>query len=57
MDDILIKSTELLTKYSKLNVFDSVHLAHAILEGEKILSMDCLFDEVEEVVIVYLLRD
>ncbi len=48
--EVLAKSTELLSKYPKLNVFDSIHLAHAILEGERILSTDHLFDEVEEVV-------
>ena len=56
-EDVLMKSTELLTKYPKLNIFDSIHLAHAILEGEKILSTDRLFDEVEEVVRVDPLRD
>jgi len=48
--EVLKKSTELLSKYPKLNIFDSIHLAHAILEGERILSTDRLFDEVKEVV-------
>ena len=48
--EVLAKSTELLSKYPKLNIFDSIHLAHAILEGERILSTDRYFDEVEEVV-------
>ena len=48
--EVLKKSTELLSKYPKLNIFDSIHLAHAILEGERILSTDHLFDEVKEVV-------
>jgi len=47
--DVLAKSTELLAKYSKLNIFDSIHLAHAILEGKRILSTDRLFDEIKEV--------
>ncbi len=56
-EDVLIKSTELLAKYPKLNIFDSIHLAHTILEGERILSTDRLFDEVEGVVRVDPLRD
>jgi hypothetical protein len=48
--EVLARSTELLSKYPKLNVFDSIHLAHAILKGERILSTDSLFDLVEEVV-------
>ena len=48
--EVLAKSTELLSKYPKLNIFDSIHLAHAILEGERILSTDRLFDEIKEVV-------
>jgi len=48
--EVLVKSTELLSKYPKLNIFDSIHLAHAILEGERILSTDRLFDEINEVV-------
>ena len=55
--EVLVKSTELLTKYPKLNIFDSIHLAHAILEGERVLSTDHLFDEVEEVVRLDPLRD
>ena len=48
--EVLMKSTELLSKYPKLNIFNSIHLAHAILEGERILSTDRLFDEINEVV-------
>ena len=55
--EVLVKSTELLTKYPNLNIFDSIHLAHAILEGERVLSADHLFDEVEEVVRLDPLRD
>lgn len=55
--EVLAKSTELLSKYPKLNVFDSIHLAHVILEGEKILSTDRLFDEIEGVTRVDPLRD
>ncbi len=47
--EVLEKSTELLSKYPKLNIFDSIHLAHAILENERILSTDHLFDEIEGV--------
>ena len=54
--EVLNKSKELMSKYSKLNIFDSIHLAHAILEGERILSTDRLFDEIEEVVKVDPLR-
>ena len=48
--DVLKKSSELLARYPKLNVFDSIHLAHVIVEGEEIMSTDRLFDEVEDVV-------
>jgi len=47
--EVLKKATKLLNKYPKLNIFDSIHLAHAILEGEKIMSTDRLFDEVKGV--------
>ncbi len=53
--EVLSKSKELMSKYSKL-IFDSIHLAHAILEGERILSTDRIFDEIEEVVKVDPLR-
>jgi len=53
----LAKSTELLAKYPKLNIFDSIHLAHVILEGEKIMSTDHLFDEIENVTRVDPLKD
>ncbi len=49
-ENVLAKFTELLSRYPKLNVFDSIHLAHAILEEERILSTDHLFDEIEGVV-------
>jgi predicted nucleic acid-binding protein len=55
--EVLAKSTELLSKYPKLNIFDSIHLAHVILEGEKILSTDHLFDEINGVTRVDPLRD
>lgn len=47
--EVLKQATKLLNKYPKLNIFDSIHLAHAILEGEKIMSTDRLFDEVKGV--------
>ncbi|MBE8538546.1 PIN domain-containing protein [Geoglobus acetivorans] len=49
-EEILGISSDLLERYPKLNIFDSIHLAHAIHEGEKILSTDRLFDEVEGIV-------
>ena len=48
-EEILAKAVELLRKYRKLNIFDSVHIACAICEGEDILSTDSLFDEIEEI--------
>jgi len=48
--EVLTKSTELLSKYPKLNIFDSIHLAHAILEGERIPSTDHVFNGIKEVV-------
>ena len=56
-EDVLIKSTGFLSKYPKLTIFDSIHLAHTILEGERILSTDRLFDEVEGVIKVDPLGD
>ncbi|WP_457591061.1 type II toxin-antitoxin system VapC family toxin [Geoglobus sp.] len=54
--EVLEISSELLEKYPKLNIFDSIHLAHAGREGEKILSTDRLFDEIEGIVRVDPLR-
>lgn len=48
-EDVLAEAAKLLHKYPKLNIFDSVHIACAICEGEAILSTDSLFDEIEEV--------
>ena len=48
-EKMLTKSVELLRKYPKLNIFDSIHIACAICEGEAILSTDSLFDEIEEI--------
>ena len=48
-EEMLTKSVELLRKYPKLNIFDSIHIACAICEGEPILSTDSLFDEIEEI--------
>ena len=47
--DVLKKSIDLLEKYPKLNVFDSVHAAFAFMKKEKILSTDLMFDAVEEI--------
>lgn len=46
------KARSLLSKYSFLNIFDSLHLATAILNDERILSTDHLFPEVTEVVCI-----
>ena len=45
--DVIEESTKMLKEYSKLNIFDSVHLANAILRKEGILSTDSLFDKIE----------
>ncbi len=54
--EVLEISSDLLERYPKLNIFDSIHLAHAIHERERILSTDRLFDEVEGIVRVDPLR-
>ncbi|WP_457555364.1 type II toxin-antitoxin system VapC family toxin [Candidatus Pyrohabitans sp.] len=48
-EEVLQLSKELLEKYPKLNIFDSLHIAHVLHEGEKIMSTDPLFDEIEGV--------
>ena len=48
-EEVLQLSKELLEKYPKLNIFDSLHIAHVLHEGEKIMSTDSLFDEIEGV--------
>ncbi len=54
--EVLGISSDLLERYPKLNIFDSIHLAHVIHERERILSTDRLFDEVEGIVRVDPLR-
>lgn len=44
---ILDKSLELRQKYSKLNIFDSVHAASAITNKEVLVSTDTVFPDIE----------
>ena len=46
---VLVKSIEMLKKYSRLNIFDSVHAAYSIVKRDKIISTDTIFDEIEEI--------
>ena len=48
-EEILQISNKLLKKHPRLNIFDSLHLAHVLHEGEKIMSTDSLFDGIEGV--------
>ena len=48
-EKILEKSIELMEKYPRLHVFDSVHAAFSANRKEKILSTDLLFDTIEGV--------
>ena len=43
------ESSKLQKKYSKLNVFDSIHLAHAKQQETRIISTDTLYPEIKEV--------
>jgi len=45
---ILEQSQILLEKYSRLGIFDSIHIATAIVYGEKLVSTDKVFYEIEE---------
>lgn len=43
------KSNDLMVKYSMLNIFDSLHIATAIVHDQAILSTDHLFPMIDEV--------
>lgn len=47
--DVVEKSSAMLEKYERLNVFDSLHLSHAEVLDEKIVSTDTLYPEIDEV--------
>lgn len=47
--DVLQAGMQLLSSYDRLNVFDSIHLGHAITLSEPIVSTDTLYPDVEEV--------
>lgn len=47
--DVIDASSRLLGAYKRLNVFDSVHLGHASLLEEPIVSTDTLYPDIEEV--------
>lgn len=46
---IIEKSQKLIEKYPSLNMFDAIHAASAIINSEKLLSTDSVFDVIEEV--------
>jgi predicted nucleic acid-binding protein len=48
-EKILKKALEMLKKYERLNIFDSVHAAYSIIKNDKIISTDNIFDEIEEI--------
>lgn len=47
--DAFDAGAELLPRYDSLNVFDAVHLGHALELGEEIVSTDTLYPDIEEV--------
>lgn len=47
--EVVQRSSELLEKYERLNVFDSLHLAHSLLLEEPVISTDTLYPKIEEV--------
>ena len=44
---VMGSSIDLMKKYPRLNVFDSVHAAFSIVHKESILSTDLIFDTIE----------
>lgn len=42
-ENVLAKSQELMQQYPRLNIFDAVHVAFALLHDEVLLSTDTLF--------------
>ncbi|MDZ7689410.1 MAG: PIN domain-containing protein [Halobacteriales archaeon] len=47
--EVLEESSRLLREHDRLNVFDSLHLAHASVLDEPIVSTDTLYPEIEDV--------
>ncbi len=48
-NSVMKKSNEFLSRYDKLNIFDSVHAAFSFVLKEEILSTDAIFDEIKEI--------
>ena len=48
-EKIISKSQELIERYSKLNMFDAVHAACAIVNNEILVGTDNVFNSIEEV--------
>lgn len=46
----LLKSQELIEKYHTLGIFDSIHVASAIVNKEKLVSTDNIFSEISEII-------
>lgn len=47
--EVLQSSADNLQAYSRLNVFDSLHIGHAVVLGEPIISTDSLYPDIESV--------
>jgi predicted nucleic acid-binding protein len=47
--EVLKESSGLLGEYDRLNIFDSLHLAHASVLNEPIISTDTLYPEIDTV--------
>ena len=48
-EEIIAKSQELIEKYNKIGIFDSIHAATAIVNSEELISTDSIFGEIDEV--------
>lgn len=48
MPDVIYKSAELMKKYN-LTTFDAIHAAYCIINKEKILSSDTIFDSIKDI--------
>ena len=46
--DVIYKSAELMKKYS-MTTFDAIHASYCILNKEKILSSDTVFDSIKDI--------
>ena len=49
---IIEKSQELIDKYNRLGIFDSIHVACAVVYNESLISTDNAFDEIKEIKLI-----